>query len=109
MTIAIIGAGIIGEWAEGAVVVFLFALSEALESYSVDKARNSIRSLMDVAPNRATVQRGNQMIELDVEDIVIDDRMIVNRWEILAMEGIVIQGTSSINQAAITEIGRVDV
>ncbi|HLS60998.1 MAG TPA: heavy metal translocating P-type ATPase [Virgibacillus sp.] len=102
MTIAIIGAAIIGEWAEGAVVVFLFALSEALESYSVDKARNSIRSLMDVAPNRATVQRGNQMIELDVEDIVIDDRMIVKPGEKLAMDGIVMQGTSSINQAAIT-------
>src|SRR5690625_24204 len=102
MTIAIIGAAIIGEWAEGAVVVFLFALSEALESYSVDKARNSIRSLMDIAPNRATVQRGNQMIELDVEDIIIDDRMIVKPGEKLALDGIVMQGTSSINQAAIT-------
>src|SRR5690625_6019691 len=57
---------------------------------------------MDVAPNRATVQRGNQMIELDVEDIVIDDRMIVKPGEKLAMDGIVMQGTSSINQAAIT-------
>lgn len=102
MTIAIIGAAIIGEWAEGAVVVFLFALSEALESYSIDKARNSIRSLMDIAPNRATIRRGNQTIELDVEDVVIDDRMIVKPGEKLAMDGIVMDGKSSINQAAIT-------
>src|SRR5690625_7376177 len=57
---------------------------------------------MDVAPNRATVKRGNKMIELGVEDIVIDDRMIVKPGEKLAMDGIVMQGTSSINQAAIT-------
>src|SRR5690625_7880634 len=102
MTIAIIGAAIIGEWAEGAVVVFLFALSEALESYSVDKARNSIRSLMDIAPNRATVQRGNQMIELDVEDIIIDDRMIVKPGEKLALDG-------KIGRASCRERGKMQV
>ncbi|MGP4042442.1 heavy metal translocating P-type ATPase [Gracilibacillus sp. D59] len=102
MTIAVIGAAIIGEWAEAAVVVFLFALSEALESYSMDKARNSIQSLMEVAPNRATIKRGKQLIEIDVEDVQIGDTMIVKPGEKIAMDGIVKEGMSSVNQAAIT-------
>lgn len=102
MTIAVIGAAIIGEWKEGALVVFLFAISEALESYSIDKARNSIRSLMDIAPNTAIIRRGNNELEVDVEDIQIDDIMIIKPGQKLAMDGEVVKGNSSINQAAIT-------
>ncbi|WP_077325029.1 heavy metal translocating P-type ATPase [Virgibacillus siamensis] len=102
MTIAIIGAAVIGEWGEGAVVVFLFALSEALEGYSMDKARQSIRSLMDIAPNRATIRRGDQVMEIDVEDVRIDDVMLIKPGEKIAMDGDVIKGQSSINQSAIT-------
>ena len=61
MTIAIIGAAIIGEWREGAIIVFLFAVSEALEAYSMNKARQSIRLLMDIAPPSATVKRGGEL------------------------------------------------
>ncbi|MFE8698925.1 heavy metal translocating P-type ATPase [Cytobacillus sp. FJAT-53684] len=102
MTIAIIGAAIIGEWSEGAVVVFLFALSEALESYSMDKARESIRSLMDIAPKTALIRRGQQELELAVEDIELGDTLIIKPGQKLAMDGEVIKGQSSINQAAIT-------
>ncbi|MFC3038701.1 heavy metal translocating P-type ATPase [Virgibacillus xinjiangensis] len=102
MTIAIIGAAIIGEWAEAAVVVFLFALSEALEDYSMDKARQSIRSLMDIAPNRATVRRDGQLMEVDVEDVQIGDMMLIKPGDKLAMDGEVAKGATSINQAAIT-------
>ncbi|WP_133087840.1 heavy metal translocating P-type ATPase [Virgibacillus indicus] len=102
MTIAVIGAAIIGEWAEGAVVVFLFAVSEALESYSIDKARQSIKLLMDIAPNRALIKRGNETVEIDVEDVVIGDLMLIKPGQKIAMDGEVIKGRSSINQAAIT-------
>ncbi|MDN4607942.1 heavy metal translocating P-type ATPase [Sporosarcina highlanderae] len=102
MTIAVIGAALIGEWGEGAVVVFLFAISEALESYSIDKARNSIRSLMDIAPNTAIIRRGNNEFEIDVEEIQIDDIMIIKPGQKIAMDGEVVKGSSSINQAAIT-------
>ncbi|TQR21499.1 heavy metal translocating P-type ATPase [Psychrobacillus vulpis] len=102
MTIAIIGAAIIGEWREGAVVVFLFAVSEALEAYSMNKARQSISQLMDIAPPTATIRRGGQLIEVDTEFIQINDVLIVKPGQKIAMDGIVLKGSSSVNQASIT-------
>ncbi|MEB7454979.1 cadmium-translocating P-type ATPase [Lysinibacillus sphaericus] len=106
MTIAIIGAAIIGEWEEAAVVVFLFAVSEALEAYSMDKARQSIRGLMDIAPPTAIIKRAHgehfHELELPTEDIEIGDILIVKPGQKIAMDGIVISGLSAVNQAAIT-------
>lgn len=102
MTIAIIGAAAIGEWMEGASVVFLFAISEALEGFSMEKARQSIRSLMNVAPREATIRRGNQELQISVDDIAIGDIMIVKPGQKIAMDGRVIKGRSTVNQAAIT-------
>lgn len=102
MTVAIIGAAAIGEWGEGATVVILFAISEVLERYSMEKARQSIRSLMDIAPKEALVRRGSEEITISVDDIQLGDIMIVKPGQKLAMDGIVIKGTSTINQAAIT-------
>lgn len=102
MTIAIIGAVIIGEWREGAVIVFLFAVSEALEAYSMNKARQSIRLLMDIAPPTATVKRGCSVLELATEDILVGDVLLVKPGEKIAMDGVVLNGSSTINEAAIT-------
>jgi Zn2+/Cd2+-exporting ATPase len=102
MTIAIIGAAIIGEWSEGAVVVILFAISEALEKYSMDKARASIRSLMDIAPKEALIKRNDKEMLIHVEDIILGDIMLVKPGQKIAMDGLVINGNSSVNQAAIT-------
>ena len=102
MTIAIIGASLIGQWAEGAIVVILFAVSEALERYSMDKARQSIRSLMTIAPKSALIIQNGVEISVPVEEIQISDTMVIKPGEKIAMDGVILTGHSSINQAAIT-------
>ena len=102
MTVAVIGGAIIGEWAEVAIVVILFAISEALERFSMDRARQSIRSLMDIAPKEALVRRNGQEIMIHVDDIAVGDIMIVKPGQKIAMDGVVVSGYSDVNQAAIT-------
>lgn len=102
MTVAVFGAAAIGEWGEGAAVVVLFAVSEMLEDMSMEKARQSIRSLMDIAPKEALVRRGDAERTVPVEEVQVGDILIVKPGQKLAMDGVVIKGTSTVNQAAIT-------
>lgn len=102
MTIAILGAAAIGKWEEGATVVILFAISEALESYSADKARQSIQSLMKIAPKETLIRQNGQELMVPVEDVQVGDTMIVKPGQKLAMDGVVTKGTSTLNQSAIT-------
>lgn len=102
MTIAVIGAAIIGEWEEAAIVVFLFAVSEALESYSMNKARQSIEKLMDLSPNTAIIKRANGEEEVLTEHVAIGDLLVVKPGQKIAMDGIIVEGRSTVNQATIT-------
>lgn len=102
MTIAVIGAVLIGEWVEGAIVVILFAISEALERYSMDKARHSIRSLMDLSPKEARIRRHGQERTVPVQDVEIGDILVVKPGQSIAMDGEVVKGSSTVNQATIT-------
>ncbi|TRY21144.1 cation-transporting P-type ATPase, partial [Brevibacillus sp. LEMMJ03] len=102
MIIAAIGAVAIREWSEGATVVFLFSLGNALQAYTMDKTRESIRALMDLAPREALVRRDGQELRLPVEEIVVGDVIIVKPGERIAMDGNVVSGVSTVNQAPIT-------
>src|SRR5665647_1206867 len=102
MSIAVVGAVALGQLEEGAVVVLLFSLGNALQAYSMDKTRNSIRRLMELAPNEALVRRNGAEITLSVQEIKRGDVLIIRQGEKLAMDGRVIKGNSAVDEKAIT-------
>jgi len=102
MTIAAIGAVIIGEIPEAASLIFLFAVAEALEAYSTDRARGSLRDLTSLAPAEALrVTPGGEAL-VPVEQLDIGDRIIIKPGERIPMDGTILRGISPINQAPIT-------
>lgn len=102
MAAAAIGAAAIGEWSEGATVVFLFSLGNALQAYTMEKTRKSIRSLMDLAPKEALVRRDGRELKLPLSEITVGDIIVVLPGERIAMDGKVLSGASRVNQAPIT-------
>ncbi|MHB8972734.1 MAG: P-type ATPase, partial [Pirellulaceae bacterium] len=103
MTIAVMGALLIGEWFEAATVSFLFALSLALESWSVGRARRAIAALMGMAPPQARVISAHGDEELvPVEEVVVGSRIVVKPGERIPLDGRIASGHTSVNQAPIT-------
>ena len=121
MSIAAVGAVAIGAWEEGALVMFLFSLGETLESYTMDRARNSIRSLMDLSPAEATLLSrgagewgsggaeeqgstgaGGQGERVLVEELLVGDVILVRPGERIPMDGRVVRGRSAVDQSPIT-------
>lgn len=102
MCVAVIGAACIGEWLEGATVIFLFLLAQLLETYTLDKARNAIRSLMKISPKDALVKDGYGEKYILVEDVKIGDVIIVKPGERIPLDGNVLNGRSTVNQSPIT-------
>src|SRR5699024_3477424 len=102
MSIAAIGAAIIGEWFEGATVVWLFSLGNALQARLMEQTRKSIRNLMDLAPSVASIRKGSQLVKKRVEDIRVDEVMVIKPGDRIPLDGEVMAGESSVNQAPIT-------
>lgn len=102
MTIAAIGAFSIGYGEEGASVLYLFFIAEFLEDYAGEKARKSIGALVKLAPETAVVIREGNEVNVHVHDANINDITVVRPGEKIPLDGIVISGESSVNQAAIT-------
>lgn len=102
MMVAVVGAAIIGEWSEGAAVVFLFALSELLEAFSLNRARRAVQTLLELAPETALVKRGETFTEVPVERVAIGEHITIRSGAKVPLDGNVSSGSSSINQAPIT-------
>ncbi|MED1739889.1 heavy metal translocating P-type ATPase [Bacillus swezeyi] len=102
MSAAAIGAALIGEWLEGATVIWLFAIGNFLQTKSIERTRNSIRNLMDLAPPEAWVKVNAEIMKKPVEDISIGDTIIVKPGDKIPLDGEIIRGESSVNQAPIT-------
>lgn len=102
MSIAVIGAVAIGELEEGAVVAFLYSVSEMLESWTMERARRSIRLLMDIAPKTARIKKPWGEVDVPVDEINIGDIIVIRPGEKIAMDGVILKGESAINEAAIT-------
>lgn len=102
MSIAAVAATLMGEAGEGAMLVFLYSISEAAEGYTEEKTRSAIKALMDLTPKKALVRRDDREQEIPVEELVVGDTFIVKPGQSLATDGEVIYGASSVNQAPVT-------
>ncbi|HID91487.1 TPA: cadmium-translocating P-type ATPase, partial [Candidatus Bathyarchaeota archaeon] len=102
MTIAAVGAFLIGHGEEGAAVVFLFYIAEFLEDHAAERARRSVHSLMKLTPETAVVKRGGGEERVHVHGVDVDETVLVRPGERIPLDGIVIRGASSVNQAPIT-------
>lgn len=103
MSIAVTGAILIGQWPEAAMVMFLFTVAELIEARSLDRARNAISGLMQMTPDQATVlQADGSWLEQDVKTIALGARVRVRPGERIGLDGEVVAGSSTIDQAPIT-------
>lgn len=102
MIAAAIGAAAIGEWEEGALLLFLFTLSGALEEFAMERTRKAIESLADLRPDVARIRRNGQEVTIAVDDLALGDVVLVRPGERLPVDGTVTKGASSIDQSPIT-------
>lgn len=102
MAVAAVVATIMGEPLEGAILVFLYSISEAAEGYTEEKTRSAVRALMDLAPKTSTVRRDGRDVEIPVDELVPGDIFLVRPGQGVPTDGVVARGASSVNQAPVT-------
>ena len=102
MVVAAVGAAILGEWAEGALLLFLFSLGHALEHYAMDRARHAIKALGEITPKTARVRRDGREVEIPVENLLRGDVVIVRPGERIPIDGEIVAGHSAVDQSPIT-------
>ncbi|HNK64676.1 MAG TPA: hypothetical protein PLE14_11510, partial [Anaerolineales bacterium] len=101
MILAALGAAAIGQPAEGAMLLFLFSLSNTLQTYAMDRSRKAIEKLLDLRPAQATVRRGSRLVTLPIEQLTLGDVVLVRPGERFPIDGEVLSGVSDVDQATI--------
>jgi Cd2+/Zn2+-exporting ATPase len=103
MALAVVGAIVLGQWDEAAAVAFLFSLSEALEAFSLDRAKRAVRSLLEITPETAErIEPDGHVHRVGVEQIQVGDRVRVRAGDRVPIDGRVVAGRSNIDQAMLT-------
>jgi heavy metal translocating P-type ATPase len=103
MTVALLVAGLLGEWGEAAMLAFLYSIAESLEEFTEDRTRDAIRKLLDLAPRRVTLLAADGTErEADVDQVAVGDRFLVRPGQNVATDGHVLEGHSAVDEAAVT-------
>ncbi len=102
ISVAAIGSFLIGHGEEGATVVYLFTIAELLEEYAIKKARRSVHTLMELAPEYAEVKRDEEITRVPVRSVKVDEIVVIRPGDKIPLDGLVVIGDSSVNQASIT-------
>lgn len=102
MILAALGAAAIGQWTEGATLLFLFSLSNVLQDYAIGRSRQAIRGLLKLHPSEAKVRRGDQVVVLNVSAIERGDVILIEPGERIPVDGVVLAGRSAVDEAPIT-------
>ena len=102
MSVATVGAMAIGEYAEGVAVMLFYQVGELFQSVAVDRSRKSISALMDIRPDYANVEREGQLVQVDPEEVAVGDIIVVKPGERVPLDGLVTEGTSTLDTAALT-------
>lgn len=102
MAVATIGAFAIGEFPEAVAVMLFYQVGELFQSYAVDKSRKSIASLMDIRPDYANIEKDGKIEKVDPDEVKIGDIIIVKTGEKIPLDGVVVEGTSSLDTMALT-------
>src|SRR5699024_8670602 len=102
MFLAAIGAAIIGYWLEGAILIFIFSMSGALETYAMNKSSDELSALMSLTPETARVLVNGKEKSVLAKDLQISDTILVKPGELIPADGIIVRGKTSVNESAIT-------
>ena len=102
MSLATVGALATGEYPEAVFVMLFYQVGELFQSYAVDQSRKSITSLMDIRPDYANIEVDGQLRQVDPEDLAVGDTIVIKAGERIPLDGVVLEGTSNVDTAALT-------
>jgi Cd2+/Zn2+-exporting ATPase len=102
MVLAALGAAYVDAWTEGAILLFLFALSNMLQNYAMRRTQQAISALLELRPDTVTVRRGEALLELHVEEVQVGDVVALRPGDRVPLDGVILRGSGSFDEAALT-------